>query len=188
MRHGLPPVVAHVKLQQIFGARAILGFRFNIHLPLPPEPGEIVHEISAHERLQRGVNVAERNAEFQHLVPVHFDEHLRHVGQIRREQPAQFGPLPRRRHELVQVLREKGRILAAGAVFQDERKAAGSADAGNGRRGKGHHLRLGDFGQGGIEVRLDGRDLFVRLFPFGPRLEGHKKEGVVGGLHLAQQD
>ena len=106
-RNGLPLIVANVKLQEILCTGAIFIVSLHIDLPLPPETVEVIHKIPAHEGLQRGVNVAERNTQFQHFVTVHFDKYLRHTRQIGRKQSSDFGTFPRGGHEPSQVLREK---------------------------------------------------------------------------------
>ena len=60
---GLPLIVAHVELQQIVGIGAVLVLGFDVNLPLAAEPVKIIHEVATHEGLERGVNIAERDAE-----------------------------------------------------------------------------------------------------------------------------
>ena len=59
--------------------RAVLAFGLQEHLPLPAEAVELVHDRAAEERLQRLVDVAERDALLQHLVAVDVGVDLRHV-------------------------------------------------------------------------------------------------------------
>ena len=79
------------------------------------------------------------------------------------------------------------RVLAAGTVFEHHRKTAGVADPGNGRRRKGGAGGFGQFRQFAVDVLVDRGDLLGGFGALAPGLEGHKKEGVVGGLHLAQE-
>jgi hypothetical protein len=69
----------------------------------------------------------------QDLVAIHLGEELRHTRQQGREESCELGPLAGGGQKLVRVLGEERGILA-GSILQDERHAAGSADAGNRRR------------------------------------------------------
>ena len=85
---------------------------------------------------------------------------------MRRAHTGNFGTFTRSLHEPVQILREKNRVLFAGAVLQHEGEPAGRADAGNGRRRKREGRRFGQFSQFTVQVRADRSILFFRLFAF----------------------
>ena len=58
-RHLAAVGAAHVELVDVRDVRSRCAFGFNVGLPLPAEAIEVVHEIAAHERLHRGVDVGE---------------------------------------------------------------------------------------------------------------------------------
>lgn len=127
-------IIAHVKKPDVLGTGAIFVFGLNIDLPLTAKAIEVVDEIPTHEGLQRAVDITERDSQFQDLVAVHLDEHLRHVRQMGCTHAGNFRTLFRGFHELVQILGKKHRVLASRTVFQHEGESAGCADARNGGR------------------------------------------------------
>jgi hypothetical protein len=68
----------------------------------------------------------------EHLVAVDVDKQLRDGGSESGRHAGQFGTLSGRFDELGGVLGEEGNVLA-GAVFEDESRAARGADTGNRR-------------------------------------------------------
>src|SRR5260370_35263895 len=84
-------------------------------------------------RLQRLIDVADRDALLQRFVAVDVDVDLRHSGAERAVDVLQLRTLARRGQKLLEVFIEE-RHGVAPAVLQPERKAAGGAKAGNGRR------------------------------------------------------
>ena len=66
-------MIADIEQTEIFCTRPIVAFRLHIHLPLPAKAVEVIDEISAHERLQRFVNLREFHAFFERFVAVHID-------------------------------------------------------------------------------------------------------------------
>ena len=128
-------VVADVELPDVFGLGAVFAFGFDIDLPLAAEAIEIVDEIAAHEGLDRAVDIVEGHTLLQHFVAVYVDKLLRHAGQESGAEAGDFRPLSRGFKKDVQVSGEELNI-AARTVFEDKGESAGSADAGNGGRGK----------------------------------------------------
>ena len=120
----------------VFRLRAVVALGLHEHLPLPAEAVEVVHEVAAHERLQRLADLREIDALREDLVAIDVDQDLRHRRQERAGGGRNLRPLAHRFEEAVQVFTEKSHV-AARAVFEHERDAAGGADAGNGRRRKG---------------------------------------------------
>src|SRR5882724_4805004 len=114
------------------------------------------------------------------------DESLRHAGQKRSVDRADFRTLSRGREKLVQVVTEERDVLA-GAVLEDKLKTTGSAYAGDrgGREaesGSGGHL-----GEFAIQTILDGLILLVSGFAIVPRFESDEEEGIVRRRRQAQQ-
>src|SRR2546430_6940459 len=184
--HHLPPVTSDVELANVSRSRAIIAFGLDVTLPLATKAVEIVDEQAAHERLERFVDVANGNALLNHLVAVHIHELLRHVGQKRRAQAGNLRTFPRSCHKGLQIRGKKSDVFAS-AIFQDKRKAAGSANARNGwgRKGKSDAFRNG--GEFLIDALLDGLKLLIARLAVVPRLQGHEKEGVVTSAHEAKQ-
>src|SRR5579883_3313716 len=68
---------AHIELVDVVDAGAGFAFRLNVGLPLPAEAIEVVDEISAHEGLHGGVDVAEIDLLLQSLFAVNVSVELR---------------------------------------------------------------------------------------------------------------
>ena len=100
-------------------------------MPLAAEAVEVVHEKAAHESLDGLVDVADRHALLEYLIFVHVHKLLRNAGKKRGAQAGYLRAFPRRGNECVKVCRQELHILA-GAILQNERESAGSADSGNG--------------------------------------------------------
>ncbi len=122
-RNHIPRRVPDVELTDVFSLRPVGPLGFDVDLPLPSEPVEVVDEEPAHESLDGAIHIVDRHPLFDHLVAIHRDEFLRHAREKRRSQAAYFRSLARRRHELVEVVGKK-RWVCAGAVFENKGHAA----------------------------------------------------------------
>ena len=78
-RHGVAVRIANEELPHILRIGAVIAFRLDVNLPGSAEPIEIVHEKSAHERLQRLIYLVEIDSLLDHFVAIDVDENLRHV-------------------------------------------------------------------------------------------------------------
>ena len=117
-------------MSEIVGRRTVRRFGLDIHLPGTAEIVVVVDEQAAHVRLNGVVDIGQIHALLQHLVLVHIDELFRHTRDKGGADHAKFRALASGCQELVQVIGKKLDILA-GAVLQDKRDAARSADAGD---------------------------------------------------------
>src|SRR5262249_24928399 len=149
---------------------AVRALRFDIHLPLAAEPVEVVDERSAHERLNRSIDVFDVHSLLQRLVALDRDELLRHVGQECRRKRREFRTLARGGNELVRVVGEK-RDVTSGAILEDERKAAGRSDTGDGRRRERERDALPESGEFLVHVLTNGLVLFFSRLPILPLLQ-----------------
>ena len=70
--------VGHVKLAQIFCGCSIAALCLNPHLPLPAKAIEVVHQRSAHKRLQRLIYAISGICWRHHLGRVYIDANLRY--------------------------------------------------------------------------------------------------------------
>ncbi len=132
---SLSPAVAHIELANVFHPGAVLTLGFDIDLPLAAEAIEIVDEITAHKCLDGAVDIAQIHALLQHLVAIYLDKFLGNIGQESGTKTGDFGALSSGGKKEVQVSGEELDI-ASRTVLEHEGETAGSADAGNGRRGK----------------------------------------------------
>ena len=185
-RDVLAFIIADIKLSDVFRASAVLALSLDINLPLAAEAIEIVNEVSAHEGLDGAVDIVEVHALLQDLVAVDVNKFLRDAGQERCAKAGDFRALASGVEKSGEVPGEEWNV-GAGTVFKDEGEAAGSADAGNGRRGESESNSLGQFAQLAVEVRLDRLKLFSRLSALIPGLQGDGKERVVAGADKTQQ-
>src|SRR5260370_21081340 len=138
-------------------------------------------------RLQRLIDVADRDALLQRFVAVDVDVDLRHSRAERAVDVLQLRTLARRGQKLLEVFIEERHRVAA-AVLQPEREAAGGAEAGNRRRKEREHGGLRDLRfESSIEfcdeARCVSRTCAARL----QRLEADEKETVVRGRDIGQQ-
>ena len=143
--------IPHVKQADVLRLRAVVAFGLDEDLPLPAEAIEVVHEIASHEGLQRLADLRKIGTLRQDLVAIDVDEDLRNRRQERAGCGGDLRALAHGFEEAVQVIAEEGHV-AASAVFEHEGDAAGRADAGNRRRGKGE----GDPVRDGGELLVDG--------------------------------
>ena len=183
---GVAVRIANEELADIFRVGAVIAFRFDVNLPGAAEAVEVVHEKSAHECLQRLINLTEIDSLLEHFVAIDIHENLRHIWQKCRNKRAELRPFTRRVEKRLHILREKGDVFA-GAIFQDELESAGSAHARNRRRRKSEGETFGETGELFVNVRLDGGVLFFRLGPFAPGLERDEEERAVSILHETEQ-
>src|SRR6266550_5034505 len=77
-RHGVAAGVSHEELANVFRVGAIIAFGLYIYLPCSPEPIEIVHKKTAHERLEGLIDLAEIDSLLDDFVAIDVDEDLRH--------------------------------------------------------------------------------------------------------------
>ena len=85
-RHGVAVAVANKKLANVLRVRPVIAFSLYIYLPCSPEPIEVVDEKSAHECLQRLINLGQVDSLLQHFVAIDVDEDLRNIRQKGRYQ------------------------------------------------------------------------------------------------------
>ena len=161
----------------IFRVGAIIAFGLNVNLPGSAEAIEIVHEKSAHERLQRLIYRGQIDPLLDHFVAIDFHENLRHVRLERRNERAELGPFARCIEKRLHILRQKRDIFAS-AIFQDELESAGSAYARNRRRRESERDPFTETCEVFVQSRLDCVVLFLRLCSFAPRLESDKEKRV----------
>src|SRR6185369_10352118 len=108
---------------QVFGARAVLAFGLDIDLPLAAEAVEVVHEVTAHERLQRFIDLGEFHTLLERLIAVNVDVNLRDDGQEGGVDAGDLRTFASCFHEPVNVGSQKRNVLAS-AVLQHKRKSA----------------------------------------------------------------
>src|SRR5207244_12731905 len=164
----------------------VIAFGLDVSLPCSAEAIEIVHEKSAHERLQRLINRGEIDSLLDHFVAVDLYKNLRHVRLERRNESAELGTLARGVEKRLHILRQKRDIFSR-AIFQYELESAGSAHARNHRWRESKRDPFTETCEILIQSRLDCVVLFLRLRSFAPRLESDKEKRVVGIGHQAQQ-
>src|SRR5260221_8319796 len=92
-RKAVALVVAHIELPEIFHIRPVRRFGLHVHLPRTAEIVEVVDKQSAHESLNRSVNIADGHTLLQHLLPVNLQELLRHARQKGGGYRTNFGTL-----------------------------------------------------------------------------------------------
>src|SRR5260370_35234175 len=106
------------------------------------------------------------------------DESLRHAGQKRSVDRADFRTLSRGREKLVQVVSQERDVLA-GAVLEDKLKTAGSAYAGDRGGREAENGSGAQLGEVPMQTILDGLILLVFGFSIFPRFESAEEERVV---------
>src|SRR4029077_15047965 len=89
--HGVTVRIANEELPNILGIGAVIAFGLNVSLPGSAEAIEIVHEKSAHERLQRLIYRGEVDPLLDDFVAVDVHKNLRHVRLERRNESAELG-------------------------------------------------------------------------------------------------
>src|SRR5262249_48683124 len=164
----------------------VIAFGLDVSLPCSAEAIEIVHEKSAHERLERLIYRGQIDSLLDHFVTVDVHKNLRHVRLERRNESAEFGTLARGVEKRLHILRQK-RDVFAGAIFQDKLESAGSAHARNHRWRESKRDSFTETREVLVQSRLDCVVLFLWLGPFAPRLEIHKEKRVIRIGHQAQQ-
>jgi hypothetical protein len=113
-------------------------------------------------------------------------KHLRYRRRKGRGDSGDLGAFCSFLDERVRLLSQKRDILA-GAVFQHERYASGSANARNRRRRKHEGPPLRYCSQSSIRRSDDMLNVFFRAFPLFPFLERYEKERIVGTGDGAKQ-
>src|SRR6266566_1247593 len=91
-RHGVAAGVSHVKLANVFRVGAIIAFGLYIYLPCSSEPIEVVHKKTAHERLERLIDLAKIDPLLDDFVAIDLDENLRNIRQKGWDQRTELGP------------------------------------------------------------------------------------------------
>src|SRR2546430_16804838 len=71
---------------------AVTPLRLYIYLPCSPEPIEIVHKKTAHERLERLIDLAKIDPLLDDFVAIDLDENLRNIRQKGWDQRTELGP------------------------------------------------------------------------------------------------
>ncbi len=127
--------IPHIKLAEILRAGALLGVGLHIHLPLPAEIVEVIHQRSAHEALQGLIDIRQVDSLSQHLGLIDGDADLRDIVETGGIDTREFRPLARGLEESLAVGHQEIRA-GAGAIFQQEGEAPRAAHAWNGGRSK----------------------------------------------------
>ena len=169
-----------------FASVAIIAFGLYIYLPCSPEPIEVVHKKTAHERLERLIDLAEIDPLLDDFVAIDLDENLRDVRQKGWNQRAELGPFACCIEKCLQILREE-RDVFAGAIFQNERNPPEVPTPGIAGGGNAKAIPSLRPASCLLMLRLDGGVLFFRLGSFAPRLERDEEKGAISILHETQQ-
>src|SRR4030095_6089449 len=184
--HGVAVRIANEELPHVLRISTVIAFGLNVSLPCSAEAIEIVHEKSAHERLQRLIYRGQIDSLLDHFVAVDLHKDLRHVRLERRNESAELGTFARGVEKGLHILRQKRDIFSC-AIFQYELESAGSAHARNHRWRESKRDPFTETCEILVHPRLDGFVLFLRLRSFAPRLESNKEKRVVGVRDEAQQ-
>src|SRR4029077_15038628 len=120
------------ELTHILRISTVIAFGLDVSLPRSAEAIEIVHEKSAHERLQRLIYRGQIDSLLDHFVAVDLHKNLRHVRLQTRNESAEFGTLARGVEKRLHILRQERDVFAR-AIFQYELESARSAHARNHR-------------------------------------------------------
>ena len=110
---------AHVELVDVLNVCARVALRFDVGLPLAAEAVEVVHQVSAHERLHGGVDVAQVDLLLRGLFLVDICIELwdgRKIGGNGRGDLLALGDRAEKGEE---IFREEGRIVVAGAILRE---------------------------------------------------------------------
>src|SRR5262249_7498581 len=163
-----------------FDPGAVVTLRLDVHRPLTAEAVEVIHEQSAHEGLKCFVDIVDRDALLKHLNLIDVYELLRDARQQGRAQSRNLPTLAGRRHKGVQVVCEKGNVVAS-AIFQNEGEPSGCADTGNRGRRKIECDAFRQRAQLAIQALLDLLKLLLRTLTITPFLQRYEEETVVTG-------
>src|SRR3954462_4702640 len=106
-RNHPPCSIPDVKLANVFGLRAEVTVRLDIHLPLQAETIEVIDQRTAHESLHGFIEAAELDLLSHRFCIVNFYANLGHSKQSRGHHSRQFGALARFCHEQLRVLCKK---------------------------------------------------------------------------------
>ncbi len=142
-RHHLAAHVAHVEVLEVVWIAPAVGRRLHEDLPLAREAREVVDVGATQKRLERGVDVGDRDALLQDLFLVDLDVDLRHRRREVGDHVLQLGPLAGGVDELFHVLRQK-LDGAAAPILQEQAEPARGADAGDRRRRQREDARARD--------------------------------------------
>src|SRR4029078_8591033 len=86
---------------------SVLRLGLHVDLVHAPEPVDVVDMRAAEERAERGVDVLQRSAHFQHLRPIDVRVDLRYARAIQRANATDFWSLTRGLHETPGLLGQK---------------------------------------------------------------------------------
>src|SRR5439155_9932298 len=184
--HRVAVRIANEELPHILRLGAVIAFGLNVSLPCSAEAIEIVHEKSAHERLQRLIYRGQIDSLLDDFVAVDVHKNLRNVRLERRNESAELRALARGVEKRLHILRQERDVFAR-AILQYKLESAGSAHTRNHRWRESKRDPFTETCEVLIQSRLDCVVLFLWLRPFAPRLEGHKEKRVVRVGHQAQQ-
>src|SRR5262249_27241187 len=106
-RHWLPGGIADKKLADVLRVRAVIAFGLTVSLPCSSEAIEIVHEKSAHERLQRLIYRGQIDSLLDDFIAVNVHKDLRHVRLECRNESAELGTLARGVEKSLHILRQE---------------------------------------------------------------------------------
>src|SRR5262249_14789797 len=123
---------ANEELPDILRIGAVIAFGLNVSLPCSAEAIEIVHEKSAHERLERLIYRGQIDSLLDHLVAVDVHKNLLHIRLERRNESAEFGTFARCIEKSLHVLRQERNVFAR-AILQDKLEPARGAYSRNHR-------------------------------------------------------
>ena len=185
-RHGVAVAVANKKLANVLRVRPVIAFSLYIYLPCSPEPIEVVDEKSAHECLQRLINLGQVDSLLQHFVAIDVDEDLRNIRQKGGDQPGELGPFARGVEKRLQILGKETDVFAR-AILEYERESTSRADTGNCRWRKRERETFAQTREVFVQSRLDRLILFLGFRSLTPRLESDEEKGAVSVLRETEQ-
>ena len=157
---GVAVRIANEKLADVLRVGAVIAFGLDVNLPGAAEAVEVVHEKSAHERLQRLIYRGQIDSLLDHFVAIDVHENLRHVRLERRNEGAELGTFARGVEKCLHILREKRDVFSC-AIFQHKGESTGSADARNRRWRKRKRDAFAETGEVFIQSRLDCRRIVL---------------------------
>jgi len=123
-RNAVAVGAGDVEAADVIGVGAVLAFGFDVGLPLAAKAIEIVHEVTAHESLHRGVDVALTDLLLGDFFAIDLRKKLRHRGKVSGDGDGYFGTLRKSAEKLTQVGGEELLIVLARPIFQNEADAA----------------------------------------------------------------
>src|SRR6202007_1655046 len=128
-----------------------------------------------HVLLNGAVDIRQIRTLLEDLVLIHVDELFRHARDKGGADHGKFRALASCRHKLVQVIRKKLDILS-GAVFEDKRYAASSADARDCGWRETEDRPIWKLLELLVQTRLNGLILFASALALTPGFQRHPEE------------